>query len=62
MPTTNYSYTLSYSLNVLLVCNDSFWSHDIYSSVHPGEGSSSVALLKVSSLFLFLGSFPADPM
>jgi len=24
--------------------------HDVYSSVHPGEGSSSVALLKVSSL------------
>jgi len=28
-----------------------FWSHDIYCSVHPGEGSSSVALLKGSSLF-----------
>jgi len=41
--------------------------HDIY-SVHPGEGSCSVALLKGSSpffplkgFFLFLGSFP-DPM
>jgi len=51
MPTTNYSYTLSYSLNVFLLCNDSFWSHDIYCFVHPGEGSSSVALLKGSSLF-----------
>jgi len=30
MPTTNYSYTLSYSLNVLLLCNDSFCTHDIY--------------------------------
>jgi len=30
MPPTNYSYTRSYSLNVLLLCNDSFWSHDIY--------------------------------
>jgi len=27
------------------------WSHDVYSSVHPGEGSSSVALLKGASLF-----------
>jgi len=50
MPTNNYSYTLSYSLNVLLLCNDSSWSHDIYSSVYHGEGSSSVVLLKVSSL------------
>jgi len=43
------------------------WSHDIRPSVHPGEGSSSVALLKGSSLIffppvkgfflLFLGSF-----
>jgi len=38
-------------------------SHDIYCSVHPGERSSSVALLKGSSLFspekvfLFLGSW-----
>jgi len=46
----------------------SFWSHDIYSSVHPGERSSSVALLKGSSLFslwkdffYFLGVVP-DPM
>jgi len=30
----------------VFVYNDSFWSHDIYCSVHPGEGSSSVALLK----------------
>jgi len=30
MTTTNYPYTLSGSLNVLLLCNDSFWSHDIY--------------------------------
>jgi len=51
MPTTNYSYILSYSLNVLLLCNDSFWSHDIYCSVHPGEGTSSVALLKGSDMF-----------
>jgi len=37
---------------------DSFWSHDIYSSFHPGEGSSSVALLKVSYLFsLWKGFF-----
>jgi len=57
VPTTNYSCTLSYSLNVLLLCNTSFWSHDVYSSVHPGEGSSSVALLKVSSLFFSLWSF-----
>jgi len=49
---TNYAYIfMSYSLNVYL-CNDSFWSHDIYSSVDPGEGSSSVALLKVSYLLL----------
>jgi len=27
------------------------WSHDVYCSVHPGEGSSSVALLKGSSPF-----------
>jgi len=33
------------------------WSHDLYSSVHPGEGSSSVPLLKGSSFFfLFLFS------
>jgi len=35
------------------------WSHDVYSPVYPGEGSSSVAVLKVSSLFFyFLGVFP----
>jgi len=45
------------------LCHDSFWSHDVHPSVHPGEGSSSLALLKGSSpflpvngLFLFLGS------
>jgi len=68
MPTPNYSHTLSYSLNVFIsLCNASFWSHDIYSS---GEGSSSVALLKGSSLSpppwklvfsYFLRVFP-DPM
>jgi len=57
MPTTNYSYTLSYSLNVLFLCNDSFWSHYIYYSVHPGEGFSSVALLKVSLLFSSVKGF-----
>jgi len=31
--------------------NASFWSHDIDCSVHPGEESSSVALLKVSPFF-----------
>jgi len=45
--------------------NVSFWSHGIYYSVHTGEGSSSVALLKVSSIFFlvkgYLGVFP-DPM
>jgi len=46
------SHTQSYPLNVFMwLCNPSFWSHDIYCSVHPGEGSSSVAPLKVSSLF-----------
>jgi len=47
------------------VCNESFCTHDVYSSVHLGEGSSSVALLKVSSLFApvkgCLGVVP-DPM
>jgi len=63
MPTTNYSYILMclcYSVTL------SIWSHNIYSFVHPGEGSSSVALLKGSSLvspvrgfyFYFLGVFP----
>jgi len=55
--TTNNTYILSYSLNVLLLCNDLLWS----------QGSSSVALLKVSSpffspyetvFFYFLGVFP----
>jgi len=40
---------LSKTLNVYV--NLFIWSHDIYSSVHPGDVSSSVALLKVSSLF-----------
>jgi len=56
MPTTNYSHTLSHSLNVLLLCNDSFWSHDVYSPVYPRERSSSVTLLEGSSLF-FLWRF-----
>jgi len=56
MPNTNYSYTLSYSLNVLLRCfNLCIMIPSLHmasiASVHPGEGSSSVALLKVSSLF-----------
>jgi len=33
------------------------WSHDIYFSVHPGEGSSSVALQNGSSLFSPLKGF-----
>jgi len=52
-------------IECILTLNLSFWSHDIYCSVHPREGSSSVALLKVSSLFFplkgYLGVFP-DPM
>jgi len=53
---------------ILIECvyvNMFIWSHDVYCSFHPGEGSSSVALLKGSSLFspwklfflLFLESF-----
>jgi len=58
MLTRNYSNTLSNSLNVFMeLCNDSFWSHDIYSSVNPGEGSSSVALRKVSSIFFPVKGF-----
>jgi len=34
-----------------ITCQRRRRTHDIYSSVPPGEGSSSVALLKVSSLF-----------
>jgi len=56
MPTTNYSYTLSYSLIVLLLCfNLCVMISSVHitsiAPVHPGEGSSSLALLKVSSLF-----------
>jgi len=47
------------------ICNDSFWSHDIYCSVHPGEGSSSVLSWRVLHLFFpvkgCLGVVP-DPM
>jgi len=55
MPTNN-SYTLSYSLIVLLLCFNLCIMipsvHITYiTPVHPGEWSSSVALLKVSSLF-----------
>jgi len=64
MPTTNYSYTLSNSLIVLLLCFNlsvMISSVHITSIVHPGEGSSSVALLKGSSLFFpregLFGSF-----
>jgi len=56
MPTTDYSYTLSYSLIVLLLCFNLYVMipsvhMTSIAPVHPGEGSSSVALLKVSSLF-----------
>ncbi|TNN39278.1 hypothetical protein EYF80_050547 [Liparis tanakae] len=42
MPTTNYSYTVIFIECVFFYSNLSFWSHDIYCSLHPGEGSSSV--------------------
>jgi len=46
MPTTNYSYTLSYSLIVLLLCfNVCVMIPSVHMTyiapVHPGEGSSS---------------------
>jgi len=44
-------YTLCHTHWMCCYSNDSFWSHDIYCSVHPEQGSSSVALPKVSSLF-----------
>jgi len=56
MPSTNYSYTLSYSLIVLLLCFNLCIMipsvHITYiTPVNLGEVSSSVALLKVYSLF-----------
>jgi len=39
------------------VCNDSFWSHDIYCSVHHGEGSSSVLSWRVLTFFSPEGLF-----
>jgi len=50
MPTTNYSYSLSYSLNVFTLICPSVHMASI-APVHLGEGSASVALLKVPSLF-----------
>jgi len=63
-------FTQSNSLIVLLLCFDlCIMIHSVHitsiTPVHPEEGSSSVALLKVSSLFfpmkVFLGVFP-DPI
>jgi len=64
MPTSIYSYTLSSSLNVLLLCNASFWSHDIYCFCPSWreillccspEGF--FPFFPVKGFFLFLGSF-----
>jgi len=67
MPNTNYSYTVIFIECILTLVCPSVHITSI-ASVHPGEGSSSIALLKVSSIFslwkfffYFLGVFP-DPM
>jgi len=64
VPTMNYSYTLSYSLNVLLLCHDSFCTHDIYYTCPSWRGillccspEGFFPFFPVKGFFLFLGSF-----